>query len=40
MAVDLTVMECSIVKNNSFGRLHAVSFQIDVGTTVDAFLHW
>jgi hypothetical protein len=40
MAPDLISMECSIVKNNSFGRLHAHSFQIDVGNTVHAFMHW
>jgi hypothetical protein len=39
-ASNLAGMECIIVKSNSFGRSHALSFQIDVGTTVHAFMHW
>jgi hypothetical protein len=40
LALYVTEVECGLVKSNSFGRLHALSFRIDVGATVHAFVHW
>jgi len=32
-------VECVVVKSDSFGRLHASPFRIDVGFIVHAYMH-